>query len=83
MLINPEIHAVCILVKDYYNIEIIERIKADIAKIPGFRFFISPQYRIEPKYDIYVAADHPQAMMATINVLSIKEYIEQISVNKV
>lgn len=83
MLENPEIHAVCILVKDYYNIDTIERIKATIAEIPGFRFFISPQYRIEPIYDIYVAADKPQTMMATINVLSIKQYIDEITVEKI
>ena len=83
MLVNP-VPAICILVKDYYDIEAIENIKALIAKLPHFRFFISTQYRAEPKYDIYVVSDKPALMMKNImkNKL-IMQYIDIISVNDV
>lgn len=83
MLSNPELHAVCILVKDYWDVGKIEEIKSKIAQLPNFRFFISPQYRKEPRFDIYVVADKPELMMAIIKMLSIMKDIEDISVNEV
>lgn len=82
MLVNP-VPTICILVKDYYNIEAIENIKALVAKMPHFRFFISSQYKSEPKYDIYVVSDKPAIMMQNItsNKL-VMQYIDQISVNE-
>lgn len=81
MLVNP-VPAICILVKDYYDIEKIEVMKAKIAKMPHFRFFISPQYRAEPKYDIYVVSDKPAQMLMNIHIL-LHEYIQDIRLNNV
>jgi hypothetical protein len=83
MLVQP-VPTICILLKDYYDIEAVENIKALVAKMPHFRFFISPQYRKEPRYDIYVVSDKPAIMMHNItsNKL-IMQYIDMISVNEV
>jgi len=83
MLSSPEIHAVCILVKDYYDIEAIEKIKSVVAKMPYFRFFISPQYRKEPKYDVYIVTNDPEKMIESIEQTDLTEYIDIIAVNKV
>ena len=84
MLSNPEkLHVVCILVKDYWDIGRIEELKAKIAQIPNFRFFISPQYTQEPRFDIYVVADKPELMMGIIKLHSMMKYIEDISVNDI
>ena len=52
--------------------------------MPHFRFFISTQYKSEPKYDIYVVSDKPALMMKyiTSNKL-IMQYVDIISVNEV
>ena len=79
MLVTP-VSTICILVKDYYDIEKIEAMKAKIAKLPDFRFFISPQYIDEPKYDIYVVSDSPAKMLLNIQCSSFSDDIEDIRV---
>jgi hypothetical protein len=74
---------VCILLKDYYDIEKIEALKAKIAKLPDFRFFISPQYTDEPKYDIYVVSNSPAKMLLTLQVSSFSDDIEDIRVKSI
>lgn len=84
MLSNPLIHTICILIKDFYDIEAIETIKHRIAKKPCFRFFISPQHKAEPKYDIYVVSDKPVLMLKEITSDKlIMKHVEMISVNEV
>lgn len=83
MLVSPII-TICILVKDYYDIESIEKIKGVVSKLSHFRFFISPQYTNEPKYDIYVVSDSPIRMLKDIkNNNNLMKYIDSISVNEV
>lgn len=83
MLLCP-VPTICILVKDYYDIDKIESMKAKIAKLPDFRFFISSQYTDEPKYDIYVVAGDPEKMIENIEQTNdLIQYIDIITVNKV
>jgi hypothetical protein len=82
MLIQP-VPTICILLKDYYDIEKIEALKAKIAKLPDFRFFISPQYTDEPKYDIYVVSNSPAKMLLTLQVSSFSDDIEDIRVQSI
>lgn len=79
MLVSP-VPTVCILVKDCYDIDKIETIKAKIAKMPHFRFFISPQYTDEPKYDIYAVSDNPPQMLMEIHSSALYDDIEDIMV---
>jgi hypothetical protein len=69
---------ICLLVKNYYDVDKIESIKAKIAKLPTFRFFISPQYTDEPKYDIYVVSDDPRKMLFRIHISPWYKDIEHI-----
>jgi hypothetical protein len=83
MLVNPVL-TICILMKDYYDIDRIEAVKARIARMPHFRFFISSQYRAEPKYDIYVVSDETLIMLKNIKAdKDVMRYIDMISVNEI
>lgn len=76
--------AVCILIKDYYDIDAIEKIKSVVSVAPYFRFFISPQYMPEPKYDIYIMCDEPEEMTNWImGVKDLMKYIDSVIVNRI
>lgn len=85
MLLNPaKLHVIGVLMKDYYDIEGIEKLKKIISKHPDFRFFISPQYRDEPRYDIYIMVNEPENMLNWILYNDdLMEYIDRVDISEI